>query len=201
MSEQQPEAPAVPGVTRWRTPRIAPGETREAIRLALGNLAEVGAWVRSHGQECHYDGTDLLIGSPGDYIRAVPGDWVIRNPDSYWGFGHDVMPGVAFTATYEPAAEEKTPAASPAPVAAIFDREALGRLVHDTRLACEEERAALEGRQKFNLKPWEQRTYEQQETDMRIAEAVAAAVLTSVLRSTEKTVLTENRSEGEAGRG
>jgi hypothetical protein len=54
-------------------------------------------------------------------------------------------------------------------------REPLGRLVHDTRLACEAERAALEGRQRFNLEPWERRSYEQQETDMRIGAAVAAA--------------------------
>ena len=54
-------------------------------------------------------------------------------------------------------------------------REPLGRLVHDTRLACEAERAALEGRKRFNLEPWERRTYEQQETDMRTGEAVAAA--------------------------
>jgi len=56
-------------------------------------------------------------------------------------------------------------------------REPLGRLVHDTRLACEAERAALEGRQRFNLEPWERRTYEQQETDMRIGVAVAAQAL------------------------
>ena len=56
-------------------------------------------------------------------------------------------------------------------------REPLGRLVHDARLACEAERAALEGRQRFNLEPWERRTYEQQETDMRIGAAVAAQAL------------------------
>jgi len=61
-------------------------------------------------------------------------------------------------------------------VADALDRESLGRIVHETRLACEAERAALEGRKRFNLEPWERRTYEQQETDMRIAEAVAAAV-------------------------
>lgn len=54
-------------------------------------------------------------------------------------------------------------------------REPLGRTVHDTRLACEAERAALEGRARFNLEPWERRSYEQQESDMRIGEAVAQA--------------------------
>jgi hypothetical protein len=80
-----------------------PGVEREAIRLVLGNLAEAGTWVRSHGQECHYDGTDLLIGTPGDYIRAIPGEWVVRNPDSFWGFGHDVFQAETFAETYEPA--------------------------------------------------------------------------------------------------
>jgi len=103
MTEHQPEAPAVPGVTRWRTPRTVPGVEREAIRLMFGNLAEAGTWVRSHGQECHYDGTDLLIGTPGDYIRAIPGEWIVRNPDSSWGFGHDVFPAETFAETYEPA--------------------------------------------------------------------------------------------------
>jgi len=103
MTEHQPESPALPGVTRWRTPRTVPGVEREAIRLVLGNLAEAGTWVRSHGQECHYDGTDLLIGTPGDYIRVIPGEWVVRNPDSFWGFGHDVFQAETFAETYEPA--------------------------------------------------------------------------------------------------
>ena len=79
-----------------------------------------------------------------------------------------------------------------------LDREALGRLVHDTRLACEAERAKAEGRELFRLGTWGSRSDAQQALDIRIAEAVAEAVLTSVLRSTEKAVLTENRSEGEA---
>jgi len=122
MTEHQPESPALPGVTRWRTPRTVPGVEREAIRLVLGNLAEAGTWVRSHGQECHYDGTDLLIGTPGDYIRVIPGEWVVRNPDSFWGFGHDVFPAETFAATYEPA--ETPDAGSPAPVPAERSTEA-----------------------------------------------------------------------------
>ena len=53
-------------------------------------------------------------------------------------------------------------------------REPLGRLVHDTRLACEADRAAAEGRQKFNLAEWEDRSEHQRELDMRIGSAVAA---------------------------
>jgi hypothetical protein len=54
------------------------------------------------------------------------------------------------------------------------DREPYGRLVHDTRLACEADRAAAEGRQRFDLPPWEERDDWQRELDMRIGSAVAA---------------------------
>lgn len=54
-------------------------------------------------------------------------------------------------------------------------REPLGRLVHDTRLAREAEQAEAEGRQRFRLGEWEERTAGQRELDMRIGEAVAAA--------------------------
>lgn len=54
-------------------------------------------------------------------------------------------------------------------------REPLGRLVHDTRLACEADRAAAEGREKFKLGSWEDRDDAQRELDMRIGAAVAAA--------------------------
>lgn len=54
------------------------------------------------------------------------------------------------------------------------DREPLGRIVHEIRLAHEADRAATEGRQRFNLPPWEDRDPGQQELDMRIGSAVAA---------------------------
>ena len=54
-------------------------------------------------------------------------------------------------------------------------REPLGRLVHDTRLACEADRAAAEGRERFNLSPWGERDDWQRELDMRIGEAIATA--------------------------
>jgi hypothetical protein len=54
-------------------------------------------------------------------------------------------------------------------------RERLGRLVHETRLACEAERAEAEGRARFTLGTWEERTPHQRELDMRIGEAVALA--------------------------
>ena len=56
------------------------------------------------------------------------------------------------------------------------DWEALGRLVHDVRVAAEAKRAEQEGRQRFNLDPREKRSPWQRELDMAIGEAVAAAV-------------------------
>jgi hypothetical protein len=53
-------------------------------------------------------------------------------------------------------------------------RETYGRVVHETRLACEADQAAAEGRHKFDLKAWEKRTDWQRELDMRIGPAVAA---------------------------
>lgn len=53
-------------------------------------------------------------------------------------------------------------------------REPYGRLVHDTRLAHEADQAAAEGRARFHLKYWEERTEAQHELDMRIGSAVAA---------------------------
>lgn len=66
-------------------------------------------------------------------------------------------------------------------------REPLGRLVHDQRLACEAEQAAAEGRHKFNLGEWEERSDAQRELDMRIASAVAArAVSDAGLENTRR---------------
>lgn len=53
-------------------------------------------------------------------------------------------------------------------------REPLGRLVHETRLAHEADRAAAEGRVRFLLGSWEERAEHQRELDMRIGSAVAA---------------------------
>lgn len=58
-------------------------------------------------------------------------------------------------------------------MAVADDREPLGRLVHDTRLANEAERATAEGRERFRLGSWEERSDAQREVDMRIGYAVA----------------------------
>lgn len=56
--------------------------------------------------------------------------------------------------------------------------EDLGRLVHSVRLASEAERAEEEGRQRFRLGEWEERTPWQRALDMRIGHAVANYALT-----------------------
>lgn len=58
--------------------------------------------------------------------------------------------------------------------------EELGRLVHDVRLASEAERAEEEGRQRFRLGEWEERTPWQREVDMRIGHAVADYALAGI---------------------
>jgi len=144
MSTEQPEAPALPGVTRHRKSERRQRSVLVSVRLLPHELEIVQALACAAGMEYSVSG----------YLRKTALDQA---------------------ATYEPAGEEKAPAVPPPPVAASFDRESLGRIVHEQRLACEAERAALEGRERFRLGPWERRTYEQQETDMRTGEAVAAA--------------------------
>jgi hypothetical protein len=65
---------------------------------------------------------------------------------------------------------DEAPAVPSPPVAAALDREALGRIVHETRLAENTKRD-----RPFRLEPWDRRAPSQQELDMKIAEAVAAA--------------------------
>ena len=65
-------------------------------------------------------------------------------------------------------------------------REPYGRLVHETRLACEADRAAAEGRQRFNLPPWEKRDDWQRELDMRIGAAVAVQAVADAGLETDR---------------
>lgn len=60
------------------------------------------------------------------------------------------------------------------PILPPGDPDALPRLVHEQRLAHEADRAAAEGRTRFNLGTWEERPEYQRELDRRIASAVAA---------------------------
>lgn len=75
-------------------------------------------------------------------------------------------------------------------------REPLGRLVHDIRLATEAERATAEGRPRFFLGSWEERSGHQRELDRRIGAAVAQYVTAAAeatlgeLRQTVGTFLT-----------
>lgn len=75
---------------------------------------------------------------------------------------------------------QATSAAQPQPRehAGADVRERLGRLVHQERLDAEAERAEAEGRRRFLLEPWGERTEWQRELDMRIGHAVANYALT-----------------------
>jgi len=123
MSTEQPEAPALPGVTRHRKSERRQRSVLVSVRLLPHELEIVQALACAAGMEYSVSG----------YLRKTALDQA---------------------ATYEPAGEEKAPAVPPPPVAASFDRESLGRIVHEQRLACEAERAALEGRERFRLGPW-----------------------------------------------
>lgn len=65
-------------------------------------------------------------------------------------------------------------AAATGPAEGADDRESLGRIVHDIRLACEADQAAAEGRERFRLGSWKDRSDGQRELDMRIGSAIAA---------------------------
>ena len=65
-------------------------------------------------------------------------------------------------------------------------REPLGRLVHETRLAHEADRAAAEGRERFRLGDWEDRTDAQHELDMRIGSAVATRAVADAKARNER---------------
>jgi len=163
--EKQPEAPAVPGVARWRKKAVVV----EAMQLTHESGPRIWEWADSkptYGTDNFVDG--LAIYTLEGRMRANFGDWIIKGvKGEFYPCREDI-----FAATYEPAGE--TPAASPAPLAAALDLVALGQLVHETRLA---ENAKLD--RPFNLEPWDRRSPSQQALDMKIAEAVAAAVLGS----------------------
>lgn len=63
---------------------------------------------------------------------------------------------------------------APAAVPDEDPREPLGRIVHEQRVALDAELAAAEGRERFRLGDWGDRTAQQRELDMRIGSAVAA---------------------------
>lgn len=107
MSTEQPEAPALPGVTRWRR---QPDEI-QALHWngRPATATTVIDWVLARGGTARYhDRPDSLsIDIPGGMVWALPGDWIIRHADgTFWALTEG-----EFAARYEPAGEEKSPAA------------------------------------------------------------------------------------------
>ena len=78
----------------------------------------------------------------------------------------------------------------PAAVAPALNRERLGQLVHETRLAVTAERGS-----RFILQPWEERAPAQLELDMRIGKAVADAVTAKLAALREYRVLVDEDGE------
>lgn len=118
MSTEQPEAPTLPGVTRWRKKPIE----ITAIQFTGTNVDEI--WD-AFGAAGIYGPTEtnpdhlILTTVHGDEAPARAGDWIIPDaaPDTFYPCKPDV-----FARTYEPA--ETPDAESPAPVPAERSAEA-----------------------------------------------------------------------------
>lgn len=188
--EKQPEAPAFPGVARYR---VREPVTVYAVLWTGGN-ADV---IREFGADpdCIPAGCYVVMGVTGHVFTVDAG----RFADTYEPAGETeavpvgpvdlgymslapevqrdlesgalVMPPDEFAMVESVA---RTFGMGASPLAAALDVVALGRIVHETRLA---ENAKLD--RPFNLEPWDRRSPSQQALDMKIAEAVAAAVLGS----------------------
>lgn len=109
MTEQQPEAPALPGVTRWRN---RPVEV-SAIQWTGSNDDEAGAFagdvpgttMRAFKPSPRADPRcAMLWTAPGRYRQVEPGDWILRLPGGSLGVAHPEE----FAAAYEPAGEPLT---------------------------------------------------------------------------------------------
>ena len=144
---------------------LAQGSAEKAMQWVLNSLPDVWddpetAWDGRESAEAWWDRTDPF------YRAAVA----------------DAKPSLVPTpgpGPQSPSASILGPStandAGPSPAPDDGSRETLGRLVHDTRLTVEAERAKTEGRHRFLLGTWEERTPDQRELDMRIGDAVAAA--------------------------
>lgn len=149
----------------------------DAVRMALYRLAvaegipadEMAAAVLAGAQGaraggCGWCRDPYCTGDhPGD---AAPDPWPAVPAEAC---GSTIAAGAPEVTSPAPAPAER-PGTATGPAG-----EALGRLVHQERLDAEAERAEAEGRRRFLLEPWGERTEWQRELDIRIGEAVAAA--------------------------
>ena len=127
VTEQQPEAPAVPEEeivtalaeaakrtkavpSRWRVK--APGDEIEAMQLTHASGPQVWEWADSkptYGTDGFVDG--LAVYTRNGRVVARYGMWVVRQPD-----GFEVWDDTAFRSYWKPADDEAARIASSAPV-------------------------------------------------------------------------------------
>jgi hypothetical protein len=81
MTDQQPEAPAVPGVTRWRLKSSELDATR--WDGTAKDATRVIDWILSRDGTARYhdDPAFLVIDLPRGTVRVMPGYWIIRCED------------------------------------------------------------------------------------------------------------------------
>jgi len=178
--DQQPEAPASVDLE-------APGDALVVELAGLkAELARVRSGAETLGKIVSWQ-VQSMEAARIEMIQNGPEaamEWILNSipdvddndPEDQWNGTETAREWLdrtasAYRVTAAAASEEKAPAVPSPPVAAVLDREALGRIVHETRCA---ENAKKD--RPFVLEPWERRAPSQQELDMKIAEAVAAAV-------------------------
>jgi hypothetical protein len=111
MTERQPDAPAVPGVTRWRRKLAEPFEVEavelvedldwEALARWCGGRIETYACGDSGEYESH-----MVVPAERGEVSAFEGDFLVRRPDGKFEV-RDFDRGW-FAATFEPAPEPLT---------------------------------------------------------------------------------------------
>lgn len=162
MTEPVPVVPAIPDA-------ITQAELAEALDGFW--LFTACAGQRVHGQVADPDEVaSVLLATLGRIAAERSPDEPAEAPQ----IAAPVTPS-ADTGRESAAAPEKTqPRTDP------ISGEALGPLVHLTRLKHDAALAAKEGRERFRLGDWDQRPEHQQDLDIAIAEAVAGAVAAGV---------------------
>jgi hypothetical protein len=168
-------APAVPPppVAAASGPLVMPADEFAVVKSACRMLAKA---VTGQNRAMQAARIEMAQGNAPAAVQwilnSLPDVW--DDPETEWDGTESANEWWDRTEGFYRVAEggdEKAPAVPSPPVAAVLDREALGRIVHETRCA---ENAKKD--RPFVLEPWERRAPSQQELDMKIAEAVAAAV-------------------------
>ena len=138
---QQPEAPALPGVTRWRKRPVVvsaiqwTGANADELRRFAGYMPGSEMDMRFAAIRFDLDGGGDVFDKLHSWVPFKRTDWIIRGvQNEFYPCDSDV-----FAATYEPAGEAGAPAVPPAPVAAAVR----GSYVH---AACDAQVERLQAR-------------------------------------------------------